>query len=91
MLQERLEVLWRVDLLLLDALAHGRHELVGRLDADVRHDQRLLELVEQILVDVGIADDDLLDLVGQVLAGLVEPLLEAVKKSHDDSSYLYDP
>ena len=86
LLQERLEVFRRVDLLLLDALAHGRHELVRRLDADVRHDERLLELVEQVIVDVGIADDDLLNLVRQVFAGLVEALLEPVKKSHDDSS-----
>ena len=83
LLQERLEVFRCVDFLFLDALAHGCHELIRRLDADVGHDERFLKLIEQVVIDIGIADDDFLNLVRQVLAGLVEALLQFIKKSHD--------
>ena len=80
--QKGLQIFRTVDFLFLNALAHSRHELFRGLHAHIGHNQRFFEFIEELIINIGIADNQLFNLIGQVFAGLVQTLFQFVKKSH---------
>ena len=87
LLQERLQILRRIDFLLLDALPDSRHQLIGGLYSHISHDEGFLQLIQQVIIYISIADNQLLYLISEVFTGLIKALFQFVKKSHSELLY----
>jgi uncharacterized protein YidB (DUF937 family) len=65
----------------VDALADGFENLGGGADADVGGDERVLQLVQQIGVDLLLAEQNVLDLADKAGARFLDSLFQAFKKA----------
>ena len=81
-LQERLQILRRIDFLLLDALAHRLHQAFRGIHAHIRHNQDFLQLIQKLIINIRIADNQLFNLIGNSLPGLGQAFFQLIKKSH---------
>ena len=83
------QILGRAYFLLLDSLAHCCNERLRRLNADIRHQQSLLEIVDQLIVNIGISDDEAFNIMREVLPCLRQTFFQSIKESHNSSFLLF--
>ena len=87
--QKRNQILRGTDLLLLDALAYPCDERLRRLYAHIRHQQGLLEIIDEFIVNIGISDDKPFNIMREVLACFRQAFFEPIKESHNNSFLCY--
>ena len=66
-----------------DGLAQSFHSLDGGVDAQIRQDQALFQLVVKVVVDLSKTGEDAAQGVGQCVTGLGQTGFDLVKKSHN--------
>ena len=69
-----------------DAPANLAHQIIRSTDTDITGKEYHFQIFQEILINLGIADDYAFNILNQTLLGLCETSFDFIKKSHAHSS-----